>query len=186
MGVEHNKKYYDDNMYKHIQAEEKYQPLYDKAVSFLPLNKQIEILDIGCGVGGLINKLLKNGYENCSGIDFSTFCIDYCKNRFNKNNFFEADLRNDSSKKFFEKPDVFISLEVLEHINDDISVIKMIPVGKLFIFSVPNKDYLTHVRSFKNIQEIKERYNKILKFEDEYIIQSKKEAKIFVIKSLRV
>jgi SAM-dependent methyltransferase len=44
-------------------------------------SKNINIVDAGCGTGGLINYLNQNGYNNISGIDVSTKAIEFCKLR---------------------------------------------------------------------------------------------------------
>ena len=54
---------------------------------------------------------------------------------------------------------LFICLEVLEHVENDINVIKKMCPKSEFIFSVPNYDSLGHVRLFNNENEIRERYN---------------------------
>jgi 2-polyprenyl-3-methyl-5-hydroxy-6-metoxy-1,4-benzoquinol methylase len=37
----------------------------------LPPNKDIKVLDIGCGIGSLLSVLKDSGYKNCTGIDLS-------------------------------------------------------------------------------------------------------------------
>jgi 2-polyprenyl-3-methyl-5-hydroxy-6-metoxy-1,4-benzoquinol methylase len=48
------------------------------------ISKSINIVDAGCGTGGLINYLNQNGYKNISGIDVSTKAIECCKLRGGK------------------------------------------------------------------------------------------------------
>ena len=45
------------------------------------ISKNIDIVDAGCGTGGLINYLNQNGYKNISGIDISPKAIEFCKLR---------------------------------------------------------------------------------------------------------
>lgn len=44
-------------------------------------NKQIKILDAGCGTGGLMSFLIKHGYENIQGFDYSEDAVNFCKER---------------------------------------------------------------------------------------------------------
>jgi SAM-dependent methyltransferase len=44
-------------------------------------NLDINILDVGCGTGGLLEFLRKNGYKNIQGIDYSEPAIQFCKER---------------------------------------------------------------------------------------------------------
>lgn len=71
-----------------FEAEEKlwwYRILHEKVLAEItkkyPENYQINILDIGCGTGGLMSFLIKNGYHNIQGIDYSEDAISFCKER---------------------------------------------------------------------------------------------------------
>ena len=70
------------------EAEEKlwwYKILHEKILAEIEqkftLNKNISILDIGCGTGGLLNFLRKNNYTNLQGIDYSDSSISFSKLR---------------------------------------------------------------------------------------------------------
>ena len=83
--------------------------------------KEIEIADIGCGVGLLLNSLSELG--KVVGIDSSKQAIDFCKTSFN-GELFELDCSSISSlnKKF----DLVIASDLIEHIKDDQVIIKNI------------------------------------------------------------
>jgi hypothetical protein len=61
---------------------------------------------------------------NFTGLDFSSYCIEYCKKRFLNDNFILLDLKTKDSKEIIQKFSIIILLEVLEHITDDESVIR--------------------------------------------------------------
>ena len=70
------------------EAEEKlwwYKVLHEKVLKEIQLkfveNKQIKILDAGCGTGGLMSFLIKNGYQNIQGFDYSNDAVSFCKER---------------------------------------------------------------------------------------------------------
>lgn len=72
-------------MYK---AEEKlwwYKVLHEKVLKEIQNkfreNKQIKILDAGCGTGGLMSFLIKNGYQHIQGFDYSSDAVSFCKER---------------------------------------------------------------------------------------------------------
>lgn len=70
------------------EAEEKlwwYRILHEKVLQEIQKkfqeNKQIKILDAGCGTGGLMSFLIKNGYQNIQGFDYSADAVSFCKER---------------------------------------------------------------------------------------------------------
>ncbi len=73
-------------------------------------NKQIKILDAGCGTGGLMSFLIKHGYHNIQGFDYSADAVSFCKER--NLNVQQTDITNFES--IFEKD----SFDVI--INDDV------------------------------------------------------------------
>lgn len=71
-----------------FEAEEKlwwYRILHEKVLSEItkkyPENYQVNILDLGCGTGGLMSFLIKKGFQNIQGIDYSEAAISFCKER---------------------------------------------------------------------------------------------------------
>jgi 2-polyprenyl-3-methyl-5-hydroxy-6-metoxy-1,4-benzoquinol methylase len=70
------------------EAEEKlwwYRILHEKVLTEIQTkfdsNKEIFILDIGCGTGGLLSFLRQNNYPNLQGIDYSDNSIHFSKLR---------------------------------------------------------------------------------------------------------
>ncbi|MDZ7934426.1 MAG: class I SAM-dependent methyltransferase [Emticicia sp.] len=71
-----------------FEAEEKlwwYKILHEKVLKEIQNkfqeNRQIKILDAGCGTGGLMNFLIMNGYQNIQGFDYSEDAVSFCKER---------------------------------------------------------------------------------------------------------
>jgi hypothetical protein len=79
--------------------------------------------------------------------------------------------------------DTFICTS-LEHLEHDIDIIKALPSGCNFVFSVPNFHDPTHVRVFKHEQEIIYRYGDILDIEKIEVIKEGS-LKKFVVKSTK-
>ena len=127
----------------------------------------ITVLELGCGTGQFGHMLSEHtSYPSLiyHGYDFSAVGIDKAKRTvkdrrfaFHQEDVFTA-----------EYPDVFdcaIALEVLEHVNDDKGLISKINSANkegfltYFIGSVPDFKSESHVRHFKNEQEVEDRYS---------------------------
>lgn len=48
-------------------------------IKHLPSNKNVKILDLGCGMGYYLYALQELGYNNCYGVDLSEENINFCK-----------------------------------------------------------------------------------------------------------
>jgi cyclopropane fatty-acyl-phospholipid synthase-like methyltransferase len=110
--------------------------------SFLPANKDAEILDIGCGAGHFLYYLKKRGYTHFLGIDLSPGQIEFCKNYIAPNvelaDAFE--LLTDKISNY----DAISASDVLEHIPKEkvITFLEMIyrslkPAG-ILLLKLPN------------------------------------------------
>lgn len=165
-----------DSAYKKGGYNQEYLKRFYETEYFFPWSVVVNIikkelndfsfLDIGCGPGQFAEMCFENGIINYSGIDLSKIAIEMAK----KNNPSHAEkfIHLDVNKKNinFGDFDAFIALEVLEHIYDDLSLVSGLPSGKNVIFSVPNYDSKTHVRVFKNPEEIINRYSRLINIDN--------------------
>lgn len=136
--------------------------LYNKIIEQIPQDSAV--VDLGCGPGLFAEFLYRAGFKDYLGIDFSSKCVEIAQCRIPSYTF-EVDNLYDSSNAKFLNYDVFVLVEVLEHLSDDLAVINSIPIGKKIIFSVPNRHDIAHVRFFDNPEEIKQRFDKYIKFD---------------------
>src|SRR4030067_2380689 len=83
------------------------------AYKFLPLKKEMKILDIGAGYGFIEELLSRNENIEIYGNDISGAAIDDLRERF-KGNFKKESIYNMNYKN--EYFDVIFALEILEHI----------------------------------------------------------------------
>jgi 2-polyprenyl-3-methyl-5-hydroxy-6-metoxy-1,4-benzoquinol methylase len=132
----------------------------------------IPITDIGCGSGQLFDYLSDMGYTNYTGVDFSEAAISMAKSIANRKAQTQAAFFVEDAFKFFDRhpivingTEIFLFLEILEHINSDLSLLKRIPPDKVVVISVPRFDDKAHVRHFNSIKDVKKKYGKIVKFE---------------------
>jgi len=121
----------------------------------LEICKGLRVADFGCGVGQLADMMIDNNVDYSYGVDFSAVAINKCKRL--KADFYRRSLYDDV---YNLKPyDIALFLEVLEHVQKDIDIIKSVPEGREIILTVPNWDSSSHVRHFKSLEEAKERYS---------------------------
>ncbi len=193
MGYERNPDFYNNYDTSEIslnKTEKIYKPIYQKAISLIDFKKNPKILDIGCGVAPFVKFLKEINYKNYTGIDFAEKLLDFSRKKFPDYKFIFGDLTDiNFLKQTLCDFDLFVCFEVLEHINSELKIIEEIPEGKDLIFSVPNFDAKSHVRIFKNFDEIKKRYSHLLKFNDNdmFKIQRKKtSAYFFLVKVKRI
>lgn len=131
-----------DNYFENRGIEES-KPYIPRYLSFLEgESRDIEILDIGCGMGSLLMGLKEQGFCNLTGIDVSMKAVMYCKKM--QLNCMEMNILefNGSNEK---KYDLVFMNHVLEHLpkSEVIETIKIIKNdvlkgGGKFICSVPN------------------------------------------------
>ena len=200
---EFDKSYYNDNMDRALLplSESPWLDVYLRAIDFIGLdNRDKKIIDLGCGTGRFAKLLHLNRFEHYIGVDFAHERIKECRKYVPNYEFICDDI---FSKEIYSKLvsyDVFILLEVLEHIEKDLELLDLIPKGKDVIFSVPNYLSASHVRAFENINSVKKRYSSHLDMLETYTRISKKvmthtdfkgvksvfHTKIFLMKGLKI
>lgn len=90
---------------------ENYEQIYGR---FLPKNKKVKILDIGCGMGQFLWFLKKHGYQNFLGVDISAQCIAFCREKVTKKVKLINNLPNFLAKRQ-NKFELIVMNDVLEH-----------------------------------------------------------------------
>lgn len=161
--IEVSRHYYDSiyaqsEKYQMNSANSVYLPVWDKVAELLKKNQVQSVLDIGCGPGQFAEYILKELPNlNYQGLDYSEKAINAARLRCPNANFDIKDLMQENTLIY--SADVFVILEVLEHIEKDIELLSKIPENQKVIFSVPNIDSFGHVRFFKNSESVFDRYN---------------------------
>ena len=99
------------------------------------------ILDVGCGTGALMNDLYPYGLVY--GLDFSDQALDFCRQRGEKNLTLGSIESIPFADNFF---DVVVSLDVLEHVqNDELAISeirRVLKPGGISIIFVPAFKFL--------------------------------------------
>ena len=123
---------------------------YEEAISayrkrflpFMPSVKNVNIIDLGCGQGYLLNWLKHEGYTNIKGVDISSEQIEFCKKHIHEPVVcIEAETYLSQTK---EKYDIIFLTDVLELVPQDevLGLLSEIynhlnPKGRFFV-QVPN------------------------------------------------
>jgi len=115
------------------------------------------LLDLGCGPGQFAALLYDQGFRKYCGVDFSCRCIEMAKERCDTFEFVVADVVQTDileSRNY----DCLIAMEFLEHVKDDLAILKRVKSGTKFFGTVPDFPYPSHVRHFLNSKEVERRY----------------------------
>lgn len=149
-------------------AESGWEPLYREAASWV--SPEEDVVDLGCGTARFAHALHDTGhYGGYVGADFSEAALAeaerYVTNAGLKEfAFIRCDLRGWSPSPTRAGNCVYVCLETLEHLDDDVDLIRRVPPGHRLIFSVPNYDSEAHIRTFRNAGELWGRYGQLLTF----------------------
>lgn len=115
---------------------------------FTAADKNLKILDIGCGLGQFLGYLKKQGFTNLYGIDINDESISTCK----KNGLDVAQISDirEFAGNSIEKYDRIVMSHVLEHIDKDLIIDTLIHIkkyllkdGGIFLLMVPNAQSYT-------------------------------------------
>lgn len=139
-------------------------PLYEEVCLWTGRNESI--VDLGCGTGRLARLLAdREHYGTYLGLDFSRKSIEEARRYVTEANFaFRVHDITEGVTAAHDGNTVYVSTEVLEHIESDLEVVADVPPGARFVFSVPNYDSASHVRFFPQPRDAFERYASLLQF----------------------
>jgi SAM-dependent methyltransferase len=129
-----------------------------------------EVVDLGCGTGRFIELLRRNGhYAKITGVDWSAAALEAAFEYVStgpteRNSWQRLDLLDWQPDPDRAGNTVYVSSEVLEHMPDDLDLVRRLPPGHRFLFTVPNFWSESHVRIFANVGDLWARYDGLLHF----------------------
>lgn len=173
--VDFSSQYYDEGyssggagqVYHKHYSQSFYYSCWQQAMRYLYLqDRDISILEVGCGAGQFANMLFDNGFHNYQGLDYAKEGIKLCKsnNPQYADRFFVADAFQTPILE--EKHDLVIMFEILEHIQEDIRLLSRLPHNTKVLLSVPNFMDPLHVRCFTSEESVQQHYGAVIEIYD--------------------
>lgn len=106
--------------------------------SLIPPDRKKTVVDIGCGTGSTLAELSES--YHCIGIDNSETAIEFAKKNYPHLDFFCGEIL-DGMDEIARRADVFLLLDVLEHVEDDFELLsgllRAAKPGAILIITVP-------------------------------------------------
>jgi SAM-dependent methyltransferase len=150
--------YYESNEeYHRHYTESGYYFLWAVVADRLMRHGYERILDLGCGPGQFASLLRDKGGKAYCGLDFSGTATKLARLQCPEFEFMTADICADGVLESLDY-DCCTAIESLEHLEDDIGVIRRLRPGVPFYGTVPNVAHVSHVRFFRKEEEVRERY----------------------------
>lgn len=124
------------------------------------VNPESRVLEVGCGTGQLAEMLHAKGLVAYRGFDFSDVAVELARSRVPTFRFDKLDARDQDAYAGYDY-DLALTVEVLEHLDDDLSVLRGLPSGMKVIFTVPNFSSASHVRFFRRVEAVHAYYGPV-------------------------
>lgn len=145
--------------YRAPYRDSRYYVLWTQVLAFLRRVESPKILEIGCGPGQFAHYLYDEGFRDYRGFDFSPEAVrragEVCPQSFQVGDAMDED-------SYTADYNVAVALEVLEHVSDDLGLLRHLREGTVLIFSLPTFDDEAHVRFFRTPQDIAQRYGSLV------------------------
>jgi SAM-dependent methyltransferase len=150
----------DDYWRRHYTRSEDY-ACWTVIVDRLRSLKGKRLLEIGCGSGQLAAAIRDARIvEAYCGFDFSANRLAHAKSICPEFRFEVADAFATDLYETFDY-DSALSTEFLEHVKGDLEVLGKLRPGTAFVGIVPNVPWVSHVRYFKDCEEVTARYGNL-------------------------
>lgn len=146
----------NDHLKKHY-TQSKYYPTWLLITDHLLGTGCRRILDIGCGPAQFAKLLFDNGFTDYTGIDFSEARVSHAREVCPGFTFMCRDVFEEGLVENLNY-DAVVMTEFLEHINEDIAIIRRLKPGSRIFGTVPNYGDKAHVRKYESVDDLHSRY----------------------------
>jgi SAM-dependent methyltransferase len=165
-GAEQPPEYYDEvfraaNHWRRHYTKSHYYPLWTIIADRIQRAGINSIIDIGCGPGQVANLLRDKGVSKYLGVDFSPARVEQAREVCPDYDFVVADVFETDLLETYTY-DCALIMEFLEHVENDLEVLKRIKAGTFMLATVPNFPARRHVRYFNSVDEVRKRYKQCL------------------------
>jgi len=137
-----------------------YLAVWAQVYSHLRQIPDARVLEVGCGSGQFASFLQTLGFTGyVRGFDLSSQAVETARRRVS----YQFD-QGDATRPENYRGDynTVVSLETVEHIPDDFSMLVNIPAGTTLVMTLPDFEYESHYRWFTNPRQIEKRYYRYL------------------------
>lgn len=168
MNTPKNSSYYDE-VFEHSEkyhvgySDSPYWTLWTQVIQLIREYGYQSIFEIGCGTGQFAKYLYDLEYREYLGFDFSGKAVEIARGKCPLP-FFVGDANERSN--YQGGYDVYVAIEVMEHVPDDIRLLRNIGEGGRVIFTLPDFGSRGHVRWFRSAREIRRRYYRFVDLQE--------------------
>ena len=184
-GVEQPPEFYDrtfekSERWKEHYTNSHYYPVWTVIADRIRRAGFQKILDVGCGPGQVACLLRDIGLPEYKGLDFSTARIERACAVCPEYEFLAANVFEDNLLETYHY-DCLLVMELLEHIEQDITLLRRIRPGATVLATVPNFTAAGHVRHFDSVNDVEVRYRPLFSHLEVAAILAHKRGKTYYI-----
>jgi ubiquinone/menaquinone biosynthesis C-methylase UbiE len=144
------------------------------------------ILDLGCGPGQFGSMLYDKGFRHYFGLDLSRKCVELAEQKCPRFQFMVGNVLHTDVLES-QNYDCIVACEFLEHVEQDLAVLKRVRKGAKFFGTVPDFPWVSHVRHFSSEEAVKLRYKELFSsFYIESFVRNSRGAVFYVIEGTKL
>ena len=141
--------------------------MYADAYSRLGLLRIENVAELGCGAGNFISIMTKRGMrpEMYVGIDNSHRDISIAKAAYPGWKFIYGDFNDERIRAEYDRFGVYLMLNLLDTMEDDLAFLSLMPPEKPLLFSVPSSPQPDSCRFLASTNELRCYYSDVLRIQ---------------------